>query len=664
MTPEKKNGPDSEPAPTNQSAQQDITNRIDFEKAEAAESSSHRPLVGWIARLVSVWAIFTAVFHIVVLVFYPMDPWVFRTCHLVLLGVLGFLLIPGWHKARGKVHWSDWIFIAGLLYAGWYIIDNLKLLIFRVGVVPTTHDVVVAVIVVIIVLELTRRASGNALPILCAVFISYAFIGPYLPGVLQHRGYSVERFFTYIFSLDGIFSVPLAISSKYIILFIIFSAFLQVSGVGRYFVKWAFSISGHARGGPAKVAVLSSALMGTMNGTSAGNAVATGSFTIPLMRKVGYSPKFAAATEAVASTGGQIMPPIMGAGVFIMSELTGIPYQQIMLAGIIPALLYFASVYFMVDLEAVKLRLMGFPRHMLPPFGEVMKQGYLFIPILILFSLLLMGYSVVMAGFWGILSSFLISWVSRETRMGTSKTLLALETGARAAIQLMAVCAAAGIIMGVIALTGIGLKFATLILGIAGTSVFLALLFSMGIAILLGMGMPTTAAYAVAASVVAPGLIRMGIDPLMAHFFVFYFACVSAITPPVALAAYAASGISGSDPMRTSFTSFRLGIAAYIVPFMFFYAPEMLLQGPGLLVISSTVTALIGIYGLAGSMQGWYFGKLQLVFRGVLFLAAISLVHPNMYFDVVGLGVMALLFVLQKARKSDPDQSEPVPAGA
>lgn len=652
MTPEHKNG--SIPP----SKQVKIIDQINFNEVEASEVSVQRPLPYWLAKLVAVWAIFTAGFHIIILVFYPIDPWLFRTYHLVLLGVLGFILIPGWKKSWNKVHWSDWLFIAGLLYVGWYITENLSQLIYRAGVVPTTADFIMAVVGVAIVLELARRASGNSLPILCSVFIAYAFLGPYLPGILNHKGYTMERFFTYIFSLDGVFSVPLAISSKYIILFIIFSAFLQVSGVGRYFVKWAFSVSGHARGGPAKVAVIASALMGTMNGTSAGNAVATGSFTIPLMRKVGYSPKFAAATEAVASTGGQIMPPIMGAGVFIMAELTGIPFHHIMLAGIVPAVLYFASVYFMVDLEALKLKLTGFPRHMLPSFGEVMRQAYLFVPILVLFTLLLTGFSVVMAGFWGIVSCFLISWVSKESRMMPNKVLMALEVGSRNAIQLMAVCAAAGIIMGVIALTGIGLKFASVILGVAGTSTLLALIFAMLISILLGMGMPTTAAYAVAASVVAPGLIRMGIDPLMAHFFVFYFACLSAITPPVALAAYAASGISGSDPMRTGVTSFRLGIAAYIVPFMFFYSPEILLQGPAHETIIRGLTALVGIYALAGSAQGWYFGKIGLPLRGVLVAAALCLVSPSIWFDLMGVGIMALVFVLQRARGKELEASE------
>lgn len=661
MSQDKRNG-QTEPDP--KSTSDKVTDQIDFDTAETIETSGHRTLAGWLARVVAVWAIFTAVFHIYILVFHPIDSWLFRNFHLVLLGVLGFILVPGWGKARDRVHWSDWVCVALLLVVGWYIHHHHEALIWRIGVVPTTTDFFISLIGVILVLELVRRASGLALPILCMVFMAYAFLGPYLPGMLYHRGYSVERFFTYIYGLNGVFSVPLAISSKYIILFIIFGAFLQVSGVGRYFVKWAFAVSGHARGGPAKVAVIASALMGTMNGTSAGNAVATGSFTIPLMRKVGYTPRFAAATEAVASTGGQIMPPVMGAGIFIMAELTGIPFQKLMLAGIIPALLYFLSVYYMVDLEAVKLRLLGFSRDALPNFWSVMKQGYLFFPILALFAMLLLGFSVMMAGFIAIMASLVISWVSRATAMGPSKVLKALETGSKNAVQLMAVCAGAGIIMGVIALTGVGMKFASVILGIAGTSQLLALIFAMCIAIVLGMGLPTTAAYAVAASVVAPGLIQMGVTPLVAHFFVFYFACVSAITPPVALASYAASGISGSDPMKTAVTSFRLGIAAYIVPFMFFYAPEILLQGHYSETVVRAITAGVGVIALACAAQRFYFGRLGIPLTVVTFAAALSLVSPNHWLDAGGFAALVLLFVYQKLYRGRKRREPEIPAAA
>ncbi|UCZ56261.1 TRAP transporter permease [Desulfurispirillum indicum] len=631
--------------------------RLNLEINEEIELSAQRNIEGWLGKTIAIAAAVISALHIYSLVFYPIDPWVFRVFHVMTLSVLGFLLLPGWSSAsKAKPNLVDWTFAIASVVVGVYIIQNYQILMFRMGVLPTKLDFYMSIVGAFLVLEIARRASGWALPILSAVFIGYSFAGPFLPGVLNHRGYSMERFFTYIYGLDGVFSVPISISSKYIIIFIIFSSFLTVSGVGRYFVEWAFSVSGHLRGGPAKVAILASALMGTINGTSAGNAVATGSLTIPLMRKVGYHPRFAAATEAVASTGGQIMPPVMGAGVFIMAEMTGIPFQHIMIAGILPALLYFASAYFMVDKEASKLGLMGVPRHMLPPLGEVMKKVYMFLPIVILFGMLMMGMSVIRSGFFAIIAALVISWVNKENRMGPHRVFKALEAGAKGTIQLMAVCAAAGIIMGVIALTGIGLKFSSLLLGIAGTSEFMAMFFAMCIAIILGMGMPTTAAYAVAASVVAPGLISMGIEPLLAHFFVFYFACVSAITPPVALASYAASAISGSDPMKTGYTSFRLGIAAYIVPFMFFYAPDLLmneammeLAGSGPLdVVLRFGTAMLGIFALASAVQSWFFGKVDRWQQPLLLAGAFLLVSPNHLLDLSGLAILVALYALQR----------------
>lgn len=667
-----------------------------MDQEEDIEISSHRKTSGSLSLFITIWAVLTSLAHIYFLVFRPIDPMLLRAMHVMTLSVLGFVLIPGWQKAKEKISLIDWsgALLAIVVFA--YIAINFQELIWRIRVRPTDWDLVIVIIGVLLVLELTRRCSGYALLILSGVFILYALLGQYLPGIIGHSGYSFQRFMGYIYSDYGIFSAPIAISSRYIVLFIIFAAFLQVSGVGKYFVEWAFSVSGSARGGPAKVAVIASALMGTMNGTSAGNAVATGSLTIPLMKKVGYSPTFSAATEAVASAGGQVMPPIMGAGIFIMAEITGIPYQRIMLAGIIPAILYFFSAFMMVDYEAVKLNLVGFPRAALPKFWQTMKKGYLFIPVALLFYLLFIGRSVIMAGFIGIVSSFVISWLHAliqkkiSNGMNFMDVIKALEGGARGTIQLMAVCAAAGIIMGVIALTGVGVKFANLLLGIAGTSQLLALFFAMCVAILLGMGMPTTAAYAIAASVLTPGLIRMGLPVLVAHMFVFYFACISAITPPVALASYAASGISGSDPMKTGYLSFRLGITAYIVPFMFFYAPSLILgnltepmvietmlaDGTTIIenltvpiIVLRTITALIGVYALASAVQRWYFGKIGLLPQLVLLIAALSLITASTLFDIVGISLMVLLFVYIKktggaAVKVSTDSSEMKEVGA
>jgi TRAP transporter 4TM/12TM fusion protein len=622
-----------------------------------AETSNQRNISGFLGKALVFYAAFVSLFHIYFLVFRPMEQLLFRNYHLVLLGVLGFAYFPGWAKAKQKIHWLDYVGIGLVVGVTSYIIINFTRVQYFFGTNRATDlDMYVAILGVLLVLELTRRTSGNSLPILAIIFIVYPFVGPFLPGIFSTSTYSAKRIFTYIYANNGVFSAPIAISAKYIILFIIFSSFLTVSGVGTYFVEFAFAVSGFARGGPAKVAVISSALMGMMNGTSAGNVVATGSLSIPLMKRVGYSPTFAAATEAVASTGGQIMPPIMGAGVFIMAEITGIKYERIMLAGIIPAILYFFSTYMMVDYEAIKLKLYGVPRHLLPSIPKTLKRAYLFVPVVVLIYSLLAGYSVIMAGFWGIVSSFLVSLIAKETRMGPKQIIEALEKGARGSVQLMAVCAAAGIIMGIIVLTGIGSRFANVLLTIADTNVLLAMFFTMCVCILLGMGMPTTAAYAVAASVMAPGLVTItrqspafahipsDIIVLLPHMFVFYFACVSSITPPVALAAYAGAGISGSDPMRTGVMSFRLGIASYIVPYMFFYAPEILLIGTLPMIMLRTGTALIGILGLASAAQGYFRGHLNTAQRLLMLIAAISLVSPSEFADIFGIGLMVLVF--------------------
>ncbi|MBU2328462.1 MAG: TRAP transporter fused permease subunit, partial [Alphaproteobacteria bacterium] len=439
-------------------------------------------------------------------------------------------------RDRTRVDWADYALgLASIAVLG-YILFNVGPLRLRAGTaMAQPADFYAALVGVILILEVTRRVAGLALVVIASIFILYSFAGPYLPGFLAHRGYDPRRFFTYIFTDQGILSDPVAVSSTYIILFITFAAFLQASKVGDYFVNFAFAAAGRARGGPAKVAVLASGLMGMINGTSAGNVVSTGSLTIPLMKKVGYPAKTSAAIEAAASSGGQIMPPIMGAGAFIMAEVTGIPYTDIVIAAIIPSVLYFASVYFMVDLQATKLGMKGLPKEELPVFKELLKQVYLFIPIIMLIYTLFAGYSVIRAGTVSMMAAAAVSWLTPH-RMGPRLLAKAFDIAARMSIQLVAVCACAGIIVGVIALTGVGARFSSLLLGIAEQNQLLALFFAMCISIVLGMGMPTTAAYAVAAAVVAPGLVNLGIPVLTAHFFVFYFAVMSAITPPVALA--------------------------------------------------------------------------------------------------------------------------------
>lgn len=623
--------------------------------------TNRRQLSGFVGTLFTVIAIFTSLIHLYILNFHPMEPWVFRSIHLSLASVIGFALFSGWRQRnKSKIHMLDWLAILASVLISFYIWINLSELQFRAGVLPTTSDFIVSLVGVILVLELTRRTSGWALPVLAFIFILYAFIGPYLPGILHHNGYSGERFFSYIYGLNGIFGTTIDVSSKYILLFIIFGSFLVSSKVGNYFVDFSFSIAGGLRGGPAKVAVFSSGLMGMMNGTSTGNVVSTGSLTIPLMKRVGYRPKFASAIEATASTGGQIMPPIMGAGAFIMAEVIGVPYSEIMIAAIIPAILYFVSIYFMIDLEAVKQGLSGLKRSQLPSFKKILKRSYLLIPIIVLFGMLLSGYSIVRSGTVTIITCLVVSWFSKYSRMGLKATLLALENGAKNAVQLIAVCACAGIIVGVIALTGIGQRVSNILLGVADGNILLALFFAMIIAIILGMGMPTTAAYAIVASVVAPGLVQIGFEPIIAHMFVFYYAVISAITPPVAVAAFAAAGIGGTDPMKTSLQAFRLGIAAYIVPFMFVYSTPLLMMGSAMEITLGVITSLIGIYLLAAAVQGYFFGYIHWLQRIVLLGASLLLINATLFWDVIGLCLILLSFIIGKfLSATEPEKTVP-----
>ncbi|WP_425451590.1 TRAP transporter permease [Marinospirillum perlucidum] len=554
-----------------------------------------------------------------------------------------------WKEGNNRdIHWADWLLMVAAVVVAAYLLFVLGRWRLAAGTPMVSNtDFLVAFAGVILIMELTRRVAGMALLVITAVFLIYAFAGPYLPGILEHRGYDMDRFFTYIYTDNGILGPTTAVSSTYIILFITFAAFLQASRVGDYFVNFAFAAAGRTRGGPAKVAVFASGLMGMINGTSAGNVVATGSLTIPLMKKVGYHPRSAGGIEAAASTGGQIVPPIMGAGAFIMAEITGIPYTEIAIAALLPAALYFLSIYLMVDLEARREGMSGLSRDQLPQFGKMVRQIYLFLPIIILISTLFMGYSVIRAGTLAMLSAAVVSWLT-PFRMGPKQLLEALSLGARMAIPLIAVCACAGIIVGVISLTGVGARFASMLLNIADASHLLALFFAMCISILLGMGMPTTAAYAVAASVVAPGLQQIGIPPLVAHFFVFYYAVLSAITPPVALAGYAASAISGTDPLRTAMTSFKFGLAAFIVPFMFFYSPALLMDGSWDQILRVAITAGIGIYLLAAAVQGWFLNaRVNLIQRGLLLVAALAMIAGGWMTDLGGLALAALILVWQ-----------------
>ncbi|RJQ67651.1 MAG: TRAP transporter permease [Desulfobacteraceae bacterium] len=632
-------------------ALKDVEKKLEKMHIKDLDVTGGRDLIRPFAVAVAVIGFAMSLFHIWVLIVRPIDPWYFRTLHVVFGGVLLFALVPGWKNAgRRQPYWLDWIFIAMLVAPMIYIFTVFDDWIYRVGVVPTGWDFFFSAMFVVAVWEMARRATGWPLAILGAIFILYGHFGNYMPGLLYHKGYSWERMITYLFSLDGILSLPIQASAHYIFLFVLFGAFVDASGAGKFFVDFARCLAGRLRGGPAKVSIISSAMIGTASGSSVANVVVDGVFNIPLMKATGFRGTIAAAVEAMNSSGGQIVPPVMGAGAFLMAEILNMPYSQVCLAAVIPALLYFASAYWMIDLYSAGAGLRGLTRDEVPVFRKIMmEKGYLLIPLIILLvCLMVLMLSAYRSALYGIIALILASWISKQDRMGIKAVAVTLSKGARGSMEIIATCAAAGIIVGVLTQTGLGQKFAMIIFTYSQGSLLLALIFTMCIAIILGMGMPTTAAYAISASVLAPALIReFNVIPIAAHLFIFYYACLSALTPPVALASFAAAAIAGEKPWPVGFQSMRFALAGFIIPFMFIYGPAMVLVGSTWEIVSVIVTGLLGTLALAGAAQGWLLARLTLLQRAVMLAAAIALIKPGWITDIVGLGLLLAMTSMQ-----------------
>ncbi|MBM4325840.1 MAG: TRAP transporter permease [Deltaproteobacteria bacterium] len=629
----------------------DVEKKLEEMHIKDLEVSGGRPLKQPFSIIVAVLGVITSLFHIWVLTIHPIDPWYFRTLHVVLGGILLFAVVPAARNlGKDQPHLVDYLCMLMLVAPAVYIFSVFDEWIYRVGVVPTNWDFFFSVLFVAGVWEMTRRTAGLPLAILTIVFILYGHFGNYLPGLLYHRGYSWERMFTYLFSLDGILSLPIQASAHYIFLFVLFGAFVEASGAGKFFVDFARCIAGRARGGPAKVSIVSSALIGTASGSSVANVVVDGVFNIPLMKASGFRGTIAGAIEAMNSSGGQIVPPVMGAGAFLMAEILHMPYSDVCLAAVIPALLYYNSAYWMIDFYSAQSGLRGMTREEMPVFRKIMlEKGYLLIPLIaLLVCLMVLMWSPYRAAMVGIITLILASWVRRETRMGFRAILKTLSDGARGAIEIIATCAAAGIIVGVLTQTGLGQKFAMIIFSYSQGNLLVALIFTAAVAVVLGMGMPTTAAYAIAASVLAPALTReFGIVPIAAHLFVFYFACLSALTPPVALAAFAAAAIANAKPWNVGWQSMRFAIAGFIVPFMFIYGPAMVLQGTTFEITMVVITGLLGTMSLAAAVQGWLLTHVPVVQRIVLFAAALTLIIPGMITDLIGFGLLVVVLGFQ-----------------
>lgn len=610
--------------------------------------SKKRELTGFWKKYVYVLGIIAVLFHFYVLVIHPISYWRLYLMHILFGMLLVYAIYKPGKKFKDTVPWYDVLLMLAGIGTVIYCITAERGMAYRMGSNPTTADLIAISIILLLLLEGTRRIYGMILPTVAIVFLLYCNFGQYFSGGLGHSGYSWKKTISYMLGYEAVFGSPMNASATMVFLFMVFGAFLTFSGAGPFFIDLAMSLAGSKRGGPAKVAVISSALFGTVSGNSVANVVSTGAFTIPLMKSVGYKPKFAAAVEATASSGGQIMPPILGSAAFIMAELIGAPYSEIMLASIIPALLYFFTVFLMVDIEAAKNNLTGVAKEELPKRKYVLQNLYMLLPLVVLTIVMtVLNQSAIRAASWGILSCIIV-YIIKNRKFSFKEIMDAMADGAKSACGMICACGTAGIVVGVLNMTGAGIKFASFVVEVANGHLLVALILTMIASLILGMGLPTSASYIICAAVAAPALIDMGLTAIQAHMFVFYFACISAITPPVAMAAYAGATISGSKPMEVGFTACKLGICAFIVPFMFCYAPTLLWKGAAGDIIVTIITALIGATMLSYGLQryaGCFSLPLGIIPACILIASALLMIIPGTVTDLIGIAGACVVLI-------------------
>ena len=633
------------------------------------ETSKLRKLTGKVALFITIVAILMSAFHLFTAWHGTLLAMKQRSLHLIFAFTLGFALYPGFKKSsKDKIDIMDWVLMALSIFVWGYIFFNVEEIALKGGQM-SSFDMVMGVLAVLLTLEVTRRVVGPELPIVTIVFLLFAYFGRSLPGVFAHRGFNITRIVSHMYmTTEGIMGTPLGVSSTFVFMFILFGSFLDKTGVGEFFIDFAYALTGSTRSGPAMTSVLSSGLMGSISGSSVANTVTTGAFTIPLMKSVGYKPHYAGAVEATASTGGQIMPPVMGAAAFIMADFTGFPYISIVKAAIIPAVLYYIAVGTMVHLEACKLGLKGMPRESLPKVSNILrKQGYLTLPLIAIIFMLVKQFPPTMAALTGIvigvIVAFAASLIKKDDSFTPKDILGAMEAGAKGAVGVACACACAGMIVGVVTLTGFGLKIAEVIVLIAKGKLIPTLLLTMVSSIILGMGLPTTAKYIVLATMAVPAITKLGVNLMSAHLFILYFGVVADVTPPVALAAYAGAGIAGANSMKTGFQAFKLAIGAFIIPYIFVINPNLIMVDsvvgttvnwlPITAALPTIVTALIGTICLAGTVESYLFGNLRIWQRVILLGAAFALLDPKLLTDAIGLGALAIIFVTQRLLNKD-----------
>lgn len=656
-----------------------VQNTVDVSEivAKYDKESSFRSFQGWMENFIKFICIAFSAFHLFTAATGQYDPQIQRAIHLGFVLFLVYLLYPA--RATASKHhlaWHDILFACSGVAVCAYIVFNYETIVLDAG--PATDlDFAFGCAAILLVLEATRRIVGLPITLVAICFLLYAKFGNYLPGMLGHPGFSMRRIVSHMYlTTEGLFGMPLGVSASFVFLFILFGAFLHSTGLGKFFIDLALGAAGRFVGGPAKVAVLASGFFGTISGSSVANTVSTGTFTIPLMKSVGYRSAFAGAVEAASSTGGQIMPPIMGAAAFIMAQFIGVSYVEIAKAALIPAVLYYLAVGFMVHMEAKRLGLKGIPKERLPKAWLVLRQGgYLLIPIVVLVYLLIQGYTPLKSAYYCILATVIISLVANNwkawsgagpagisigealvetNRQSGCDILKAMENGGRLALGVAAACACTGFVIGVVTLTGVGLKLANAILTISAGSFAMTLVLTMLASIVLGMGLPTTAKYIVLATIAAPAIQSFGVPTMAAHLFILYFGILADLTPPVALAAYAAAGIARSEPNTTGFMAVKLAFAGFLIPYIFCYNPALLMIGASHWEIAAIVaTAAVGIAALSFASVGYWLRNLHIWERLLLVVAAITLITPGLLTDLIGLGLLVIVLALQKIFKTD-----------
>lgn len=629
--------------------------------APPAKRGKKRVLEGRLKTFITCVTVFLALFHLYTSAFGLLPAMQQRSFHIAFVLFLVFLLYPATKRSSlNKPTPIDWVCATLAAACSLYVFLMYKDIAGRAGIY-TTYELYLGTIMLALTFEAARRVLGYPLPIFCSLFLLFAYYGRSMPGVLRHFGLSYPRIIEELYlTTDGLFGLVAGVSATYIFLFILFGAFLSSTGTSTFFNDLAMALTGHKKGGPAKIAVISSACMGTISGSTSANVATTGAFTIPLMKKIGYPAYYAGAVEAAASTGGQIMPPVLGSAAFIIADSIGVPYIKVVSTSVIPALLYFWGIWCCLSLQATKLGLQGLDKASLPRVSDVLRRsGYKSLPLFVIIYFLVQGYNPLYSACWGIASSVILSFVRKEDRLNLRALIETLEDGSKSALSVAVACTLVGVVIGMMGATGIALRVGDTILGYTAGKLMPTLVMTMGIALLLGMGMPTTASYVMASAVAAPALILIGCQALDVHFFVFFFAVLSSVTPPVCVGAYTAAGIAGSDPNRTAFMALKMSLPGFIVPFVFIYSPELLLPNVQSwpVFVQALLTALLGVFILATAIEGYLLDTMSFPERILAFAAALSMIVPGWKSDLLGFVVLILLYVLAKYRISRAEKA-------